>query len=407
MENIVYISKYASIPPAKAGLRGYSLLENFQMRGHRVLLVSSDSNHLNEESGSRDLKIPSRIIRSRPYMKGESLTRLWSWFLFDARVASLTLGDFRPTIVIFSSPSLLTLVSGLILARRHRSIAIAEVRDIWPLTGIEEYGYSRRSFLVGAARLVEKIGYRLCDGIVGTMPNLMPHIASSVRKPPPVRAIPLGIDASQTTVRPRSKVPGPSFVVGYAGSIGKSNEVETLLKAALILEPRQDITFKIAGSGDLREILERKYKNLTNVNFVGPLQRERVQEFLQSCDILHFGSKNTTLLSVGQSLNKVIEYMLAGRPILASYSGHRTMINEANCGEFLESENSEQLADAILRWSKLPQEVLDEAGVRGYSWVTAERTYGRLSEDYLDFFEEIKKTRGPGELLAPPKTVRG
>ena len=37
-------------------------------------------------------------------------------------------------------------------------------------------------------------------------------------------------------------------------------------------------------------------------------------------------------------MNKVVEYMLAGKPILASYSGHPSMINEAACGTFIDTD---------------------------------------------------------------------
>ncbi len=34
-------------------------------------------------------------------------------------------------------------------------------------------------------------------------------------------------------------------------------------------------------------------------------------------------------------MNKVVEYMLAGKPIIASYTGYPSMINEAECGYFV------------------------------------------------------------------------
>ena len=75
--------------------------------------------------------------------------------------------------------------------------------------------------------------------------------------------------------------------------------------------------------------------------------------------------------------------MLAGKPILASYSGHPSMINEANCGEFVEAGNSVLLAQKILEYSNYPQEKLDTIGSNGKSWLTTQRNYKTLASAYI------------------------
>ncbi len=44
------------------------------------------------------------------------------------------------------------------------------------------------------------------------------------------------------------------------------------------------------------------------------------------------------------SPNKWIDYMFSARPILVSLNGYRSIISEANCGKFINSDNVELVA---------------------------------------------------------------
>jgi glycosyltransferase involved in cell wall biosynthesis len=83
-------------------------------------------------------------------------------------------------------------------------------------------------------------------------------------------------------------------------------------------------------------------------------------------------------------LNKVIDYMIAGKPIIASYSGYPSMINEAQCGVFVPAEDMAALRHAIYEYQKMPKEQLQAIGARGREWLLNNRSYGKLAQDYLE-----------------------
>ena len=56
---------------------------------------------------------------------------------------------------------------------------VFEIRDIWPLTLVEEGKYSRLNPIYCVLRLLELCGYKYADLIVGTMPNLKQHVIDS------------------------------------------------------------------------------------------------------------------------------------------------------------------------------------------------------------------------------------
>jgi glycosyltransferase involved in cell wall biosynthesis len=87
--------------------------------------------------------------------------------------------------------------------------------------------------------------------------------------------------------------------------------------------------------------------------------------------------------NTGQSLNKVIDYMMAGKPIVASYTGFPSMINEANCGSYVPAGNVKALQKEVECYAQMPAQERMEMGTRGRNWLLANRKYPKLAEDYL------------------------
>ena len=71
------------------------------------------------------------------------------------------------------------------------------------------------------------------------------------------------------------------------------------------------------------------------------------------CDLLYFSTHNSKIWKYGQSLNKLIDYMLSGTPIIGSYDGYETMINESNCGEFIMPNDSDELLRKIYKYKNM------------------------------------------------------
>jgi glycosyltransferase involved in cell wall biosynthesis len=104
-----------------------------------------------------------------------------------------------------------------------------------------------------------------------------------------------------------------------------------------------------------------------------------VQPVLARCDLLYLSAHVSEVWRYGQSLNKVVDYMLAGKPIVASYTGFPSMINEAECGRFVPSGDVQALATEIVRLSNLQPQALADMGNRGRQWLLAHRTYPALA----------------------------
>ena len=108
------------------------------------------------------------------------------------------------------------------------------------------------------------------------------------------------------------------------------------------------------------------------------------------CNLLYFSTHNSKVWKYGQSLNKLIDYMLTGIPIIGSYEGYETMLNECKCGEFIRTNDSDEIISKILKYKKMSQSQRNQIGKKGKQWILKNRSYEKLSH-YLSeiIYEKI------------------
>lgn len=398
-----YVSKYVSPPHGDApGGRGWEIMRELAARGERSVVITSDANHLavvpeldrpllHEQRDGMDVY----WLRTFKAPTAKSWQRIVSWLHFEWRILRLDTSTLpSPSVVVVSSLSLLTVLSGLLLKRRHHVPLVFEVRDIWPLTIVEEGGFSATNPLVRALGYVERLGYRRADLIVGTMPGLGRHVTEVLGRERDARCIPMGyaerlVGADAHPAPPPGLTSPGELVVGYAGTIGITNAVEVLLDAARLLVDDPAIRFRIVGDGPVLLQLREQYADLRNVDFVGRVPKDQVQAQLEQCDLLYLSTYPSRVWEFGQSLNKLIDYMLSARPVLASMTGLPSMIDEAGSGTYVPAGSAEAVAEEIRRYAAMPAEKRDRMGRSGREWVLEHRSYRQLAADYAAVLDEV------------------
>ena len=108
-----------------------------------------------------------------------------------------------------------------------------------------------------------------------------------------------------------------------------------------------------------------------------------VQTVLAKCDLLYFSVHVSKVWKYGQSLNKVIDYMMSDKPIVASYTGFPSMINESNCGTFVPAGDVAALKKEVVRYARLEKQERLLIGSRGKAWLLENRSYEKLAKEYL------------------------
>jgi glycosyltransferase involved in cell wall biosynthesis len=404
MACIWYVSKYVAQPAvASAGARGYLIMRELARMRHECVIITSNSNQLAEVVEMQEPYLLQRVdgmqmwwVNTLTYQVAKSVRRVLSWLDFEWRLWLMPKAQLpKPDAVIVSSLSLLTILNGFLLRKRYKCRLVLEIRDIWPLTIIDEGGFSRLNPLVLALGFIEKLGYRYADSIVGTMPNLGEHVAEVLGRPKTTYCIPMGVDEATQASRDdlpadyaERYLPTGKFIVAHAGTIGISNALNTMLDCADRMKDDQKVHFLVLGEGDLRTQYQQKYGHLTNLTFAPRVPKTMVQSVLARCDLLYFSVNSSMRWHFGQSLNKVVDYMLAGKPVVASYTGYPSMINEAGCGSYVPAGDVLALQMELERYIKMPAEERAAIGARGRSWILANRQYPKLAEDYLTILLE-------------------
>lgn len=397
---IWYVSKYVAPPGSgTAGGRGYLLMKELAQMGHKVVIITSDSNqlaappHLGSDYLFQEVDgIVLCWVRTMKYTVAKSVRRILSWLHFEWRLLWLPMNMLpKPDVIVVSSLSLLTIFNGFWWRVRYKCRLVFEIRDIWPLTITEEGGFKPSNPFVWGLGVVERLGYKYADAIVGTMPNLGEHVSNVLGFPRPTHCIPMGVDESMFTAPAALPVgyeevnfPKNKFIVAHVGSIGITNALDTFLECAEAMQTNPYIHFLVVGDGDLREAYRTKYAHLVNLTFAPRVAKTMVQSVLYKCDLLYFSVHVSKVWLYGQSLNKVIDYMMAGKPVVASYTGFPSMIDEANCGSYVPAGDVSALRQVVDRYAQLSEQERRLIGMRGKTWLLENRQYSKLAADYLD-----------------------
>lgn len=408
---IWYVSKYGTHPNFGIPTRQYFYSKYFSRKRSKVTLISSRSDlmhntpnlGLKNHISFKDEELNCVILNGPKIKRGFNLKRIWSWLVFEFRflVWAIFFRKNKPDVIIVSSLSILTFFTGSILKKYFKCKLVCEVRDIHPLTIVETKGWTTKNIFGKILAFIEQMGYKNADVIVGSMPNLIEHVNNiNPEFSNKVYHVPMGYDpyfykennSDDNDIFKeifKQKVPEQHFTAGYAGTIGFVNCVDHIIAAALELKD-QPITFLILGDGSMKESLiqEIKDKGLLNVIFLDSVKKKYVQHFLKKCDILLHPVEKLNIYRYGVSPNKWIDYMYSSRPIIVSYDGFRSVINDADCGRFIEANNASVLARTILELSKMSDQELHEMGERGKRYLEENLNYDFLSDYYLRVIDE-------------------
>ena len=398
---IWYISKYATPLKYGFGSRHFYLAREFNRLDYNAVIISSNSNHLAQIPEFKNIYTKEVIdgvetwwIKTCQYNGVNSFKRILSWIDFELKLFFIPVKKLpKPDVIISSSLSLFTVLNGYIFKKRFKCKLIFEIRDIWPLTIIEEGGFKSWNPFVVPLAWVEKFGYRNADIIVGTMPNLSEHVQNICGKKLNCHCVPFGYDPTlydRQEALPdgyeQTYIPKNKFIVGYAGSLGVTNALEPLLQCALKMSDNPNIHFLLLGDGDLLDKYKDRTSGLKNITFAPKVKKTQVQMFLRNCDVLYFSVHNSKVWRYGLSLNKLIDYMLAAKPIIASYSGYPSMVNEAQCGTFVPAKDVDALTETICEYAHMTKDQLDEIGKRGREWLLKNRPYEKIACEYSRLF---------------------
>jgi glycosyltransferase involved in cell wall biosynthesis len=395
------VNQYASTPEYGYAGRHYYLGRELAKLGYKVYLITSAAHHLLRKKPVFDSQFHFEKegeftvvwVKMPEYSEAHSKTRVLGWFLFPWRMRKLVnaIKD-APDVIVCSSPSLISFLGAKRLAKKFQVRLIFEVRDIWPMTLTEIGGHSPTHPLIRLMQWVEDRAYRDSDRVISNLKNSVAHMFNRGMDRSKFAWIPNGFSLEEIGMRVPlnsevcSQLPENKFVVGYTGTIGVANALDTLVEAAELLKAYPEIAFVIVGRGKEKGALLDlvKSKNLESVHFVDSIPKVEVQAMLSQFDACYLGWLDDPIYQFGIGANKIPEYLFSGKPVLHAYSGSGDPVKEAGAGISVPAEDPEKLAAAVLKLHQMTPEELKELGDDGHSSAMARYEYGRLARQFRD-----------------------
>ena len=408
MARILYINHYAGSERHGMEFRPFYLAREWQSLGHEVCLVAASFSHLRQENPSLSAgEIREEYVdRVRyvwlgtPRYEGNGLGRVRNMAGF-VRGLYRNIERFaaeRPDVVIASSTYPLDVFPSARIARRVGGRLIFEVHDLWPLSPIELGGMSRWHPFIMAMQLGEDYACRRADNIVSILPHADRHLVTRGMDPERYLHVPNGIDlgAWQGT---RDPIPTEHatllsrwreeqrFVLGYTGAHGLLNHLELLLDAVRLL-PRERFGIFMTGQGPEKANLIRQAqaRQLHNVAFLPPVPKRTVPTLLAAADALYVGFAPQPLFRFGVSPNKLMDYMMSARPIVAAMRAGNDLVSEHGCGITVPPDDPRAVAAAVAKLAELPPAARLQMGQRGRRAVEEHFTYPVLARRFAQAF---------------------
>jgi len=282
------------------------------------------------------------------------------------------------------------------IARRAGAKLVYEVHDLWPLSLIELSGMSRRHPFIMLVQAAEDAAFRHADVVVSMLPKVHEHMASRGLELRKLHVVPNGIVIDDWLRAPQplgddvARVLAAAHadgrtVVGYAGSMGLPNALDTLFDAAALLRD-QPMQFVLVGNGHERSRLIRRVadEGLGNVTLLAPIPKAQIPSFLGAVDIAYIGWQRVPIYRFGIAPNKLMDYMMAGVPVLHSVDAGNDPVAEAGCGLTVAPEAPDAVAQGLRHLAALSADERLAMGRRGREFVRAHHSYAVLAQRFID-----------------------
>ena len=386
--------------------KGLVFAKQLQAEGHQVEVITGFPNYPKGKlyEGYKIRLLQREVIDGvrinrvplYPSHDGSGLKRAFNYISFA--ITSCLFGIFllkRPHVIYAYHPPLTVGLSAAVIGLFRRVPVVYDIQDMWPDTLQATGMLNNKKALAFVAKICLWV-YRRASALVVLSPGFKRIL---IERGVPANKISViynwcdvsSLTQAQSTDQISKKMTG-KFNVVFAGTMGKAQALEAVLKAArLVQEENTLVQFVFVGGG----IEVDKLKNLAqelllnNVVFIPQMPMSEVGEVLRSADVLLVHLRNDPLFSITVP-SKTQAYMAVGKPILMGVAGDAAnLIEQAGCGLIVRPENASEIAAAVLRFADMTQDDLLEMGQRGAVYYQNELSIEIGTKKFIEVFTSV------------------
>ncbi len=329
MKKIVIVANDVAMPGEKGLSRLHYLAEFFTLNGFETELVTADFQHWEKRPRSAQQQREAQeasacrltFLHEGPYTKNIDPKRIFSYRTLAKNVKRYLEQNEYDLVYALIPDNRLCAVAGRYAKDRGLPF-IVDVEDLWPeamrmvldVPVVSDVLFSY--FTVNAKR-----AYRLADAVVGSSNEYRDEPLKYGVHIPLSRTVYVGTDLARFDTGAAKHAHKPlkgegEFWMTYAGTLGTSYDIETMINAADILYKRGYTNIKtvLLGAGPEQARLEAlAAQTPADVRFTGYLPYEEMAAWLKAGDV----TVNSLVAKASQSIvSKIGDYLAAGKPMI-------------------------------------------------------------------------------------------
>lgn len=362
MSKVAVITMGVKLDGEKGYTRFRYLCEFLVKKGYEVDLITTTFQHW--EKKQRDLESVDqksypfgiKFIYEPGYRKNIDLRRVRSHRIAAENLRKLLEKEGDYDLIYAEIPPNDVALAAAEYAHRNKIPFVADVNDLWPeaMRMVFDIPIVSDLLFYPLKRDAEKV-YSLTSGVIGTSDEYRDRPFLNRKRDVLKETVYVGNEISvfdREAERHADEVQKEdgTFWVTYAGTIGTSYDIRTMVLAAeeLMKQGKTKIRFQILGDGPTREMLENlaKERKIQNVKFTGYVPYEQMAAYLVKSDVLI----NSFVRKAPQSIvTKIGDYLAAGKPMINTCMSpeFRKKVEQDGFGINIEPEDVRELVNAV------------------------------------------------------------
>jgi glycosyltransferase involved in cell wall biosynthesis len=296
----------------------------------------------------------------------------------------------KPDVIIGSTVHPFAAFAASLVAKNKKSKFVFELRDLWPQTFIDMKRWNEKGLLSQIFRVIEKATAKSSAEFIVLSPLTIPYLVDRYGvSRSDILLLPNGVSEEMINFDLGDSVDEDNQCreILYLGAIDEVHGLDFLIALANELRHNKLVRFRLLGQGKHLSTLKAQISSLglDNVDIAPPVPKSKVLAELRKADFLFLSTANVLY----GSENKLYEYMLAGKPIIAATTAlHNNPVKEIGCGITLDRDDLRGSQRKVTQLLGMNTEDLRRMGESANMHAIKHHSISVLSKKLLSFLTE-------------------
>ena len=349
---IIYLHQYFKTPEEGGAIRSYYIATALVKAGFEVEVITSHNNKKYQQKNIKGILVHYLPIYYNNTLGTLSRINAFLKFVFKSYALAKKIRKQNLSIPLLLYATSTPLTVGWVALRLKHRLDIPyffEVRDLWPQAPID-MGVINNKWLKKYLFRLEKNIYQKAETIIALSPGIQQGIAKKT-SPVKIKMVPNMADNSffeETEGWPKKE--GKQFIISYLGTVGQANHLEYFLAIAQLVQEKEinQIQFWIVGDGKQLDSIRQQARNLKNVVFKNPMNKQGVKTILNQSDATYTSFLQKTVLTTC-SPNKFFDSLAAGKLTIVNTNGWlKDLVETYKCGFYANPLAPEEFINKLM-----------------------------------------------------------